>query len=219
MQPDPEIYRQQFCRRLTEMHHEPDLHPADFVIRSSEGTDFPVHRCILATHSPVFAAMLAHDSTEKKQALCELDDIDGESVDILCDYVYGCELGKVNRDNAEKILITADKYDVADLRAFCERLLASTLTVEKAARYLALAEQRGLGTLMEEALFLLKTHRTRKYTTGNHEVPANACHCGPNTSKEDGRTLTLAPTGAGFLAVAIGSGALAIFCAKISRIF
>ncbi|XP_055347425.1 uncharacterized protein LOC129594679 [Paramacrobiotus metropolitanus] len=58
-----ELYRQQFCQRLTDLlHGHPEQHPADFVIRSRDGQNFSVHRFLLMAHSPVFAAMLTHDS-------------------------------------------------------------------------------------------------------------------------------------------------------------
>ncbi|XP_055347442.1 speckle-type POZ protein homolog [Paramacrobiotus metropolitanus] len=160
-EPDQAIYRQQFCNRLADMFSaETNLQSADFTICSSEGQSFSVHRLLLMAFSPVFSAMLTHDSMERQHALCQLDDIDGETVTIFLDYLYGCNMAKVNPDNAEKVLIMADKYAVTDLRSFCELMLSKNLNVENAAKYLACAEQRQLCLLKENAQYLLNTDRT-----------------------------------------------------------
>ncbi|XP_055347461.1 speckle-type POZ protein-like [Paramacrobiotus metropolitanus] len=148
MQPDPNVYRHQFCQRQAGILAKVDQHTTDFVIRSSDGQEFPVHRWLLMAHSPVFVAMLSRNTKENQCALCELDDIDGESAAILRDYICGCETGKVNPENAKVIVIMADKYAIADLRLFCELMLARNVTPENATRYLA--EQRELTTLKEE---------------------------------------------------------------------
>ncbi|XP_055339085.1 speckle-type POZ protein-like [Paramacrobiotus metropolitanus] len=162
LQPHQEVYRQKFCQRLVGMlPGKPAQHSADFVIRSCDGQEFPMHRCLLMAQSPVFAAMLTHNTKEKQRARCEVSDVDGESVAILRDYLYGCETGKINRDNAEKALIMADKYAVADLRCFCELMLTDNVTLENAAKYLELAEQLELDTLKEETVYVLSTGRMR----------------------------------------------------------
>ncbi|XP_055348964.1 uncharacterized protein LOC129595858 [Paramacrobiotus metropolitanus] len=128
---------------------------ADFVIRSQEGTEFHAHRYLLMAQSPIFAAMLTHNSREKQRSRCELQDVDGETVQLLLDYVYGCDTGKITKDNAEKVLIMADKYEMMDLRGLCEQTLADSISVEKAFPYLVLSVQRGLDVLKSAALRMM----------------------------------------------------------------
>ncbi|XP_055347357.1 protein maternal effect lethal 26-like [Paramacrobiotus metropolitanus] len=154
---DPQSYQRKFYQRQTEyLCSILPQHAADFVIRSSNGEEFPVSRYLLMAHSPVFAAMLTHDSKEKEQSRCELDDVDTESVGILLDYVNGCGLAKVNDANAEKAMIMAVKYAIIDLRGYCEHWLANGVTEMNAAKYLALAEQLDLSVLKKAALFVIK---------------------------------------------------------------
>ncbi|XP_055347427.1 speckle-type POZ protein-like [Paramacrobiotus metropolitanus] len=168
IQPDAEVYRQRFCQRLASVvSGDAAQRTTDFVIRSNDGQDFRVHRCLLMVHSPVFAAMLTHDSEENQDGLCELNDIDGESISILRDYVYGCEMEKINLGNVERVLIMADKYAVEDLRSFCESMLAKNISPENATKYLALAEQRGLETLKMEVQYALNTEHAQVQNAAN----------------------------------------------------
>ncbi|XP_055347359.1 speckle-type POZ protein-like [Paramacrobiotus metropolitanus] len=125
---------------------------SDFVLRSSDGKLFPVHGFLLMAHSPVFEAMLSHDSREKQQSQCDLADVDSESVEILVNYLYGCQAERVNINNAEKVLIMADKYQILDLRAVCEALLSETLDVDSMMERYILASHRGLDVLKNAAL-------------------------------------------------------------------
>ncbi|XP_055348962.1 speckle-type POZ protein-like [Paramacrobiotus metropolitanus] len=142
-------------RQIDSYRSEHHQQTADFFVRSKDGIEFPAHRFVLMAQSPFFAVMLTHDSQEKQQSRCELKDKDAESVDILLDYVYGCDTGKVTKDNAEKVLTMADEYELVDLRGFCEQTLADSISVEKALPYLVLSVQRGLDVLKAAALRMM----------------------------------------------------------------
>ncbi|XP_055354288.1 speckle-type POZ protein-like A [Paramacrobiotus metropolitanus] len=103
----------------------------DFVLHSGDGKQFSVSRSFLAAQSPVFSAMFKHNCKENQIARCDLKDVDGESVGILLDYVYGCKFGQINQRNAERVLIMADKYEMLDLRAVCEQILASNIPLRR----------------------------------------------------------------------------------------
>ncbi|XP_055348904.1 speckle-type POZ protein B-like [Paramacrobiotus metropolitanus] len=145
-----------FLQRLIDGYHsQQHKQTADFIIRSRDGTEFHAHRYLLMAQSPVFAAMLTHNSREKQRSRCELKDVDGETVQLLLDYVYGCDTGKITKNNAEKVLIMADKYEMMDLRGHCEQTLADGISVEKAFPYLVLSVQRGLDVLKAAALRMM----------------------------------------------------------------
>ncbi|XP_055352317.1 speckle-type POZ protein homolog [Paramacrobiotus metropolitanus] len=127
----------------------------DFILRSKKGTEFPAHRFILMSQSPVFAAMLTHDTKEKQESRCDLGDIDAECVEILLEYIYGSETGKVTAENAVKVLSMADQYALMDLRAVCEHTLADSISVEKAFLLLTFSAQRGLPVLRAAAMALM----------------------------------------------------------------
>ncbi|XP_055350565.1 protein maternal effect lethal 26-like [Paramacrobiotus metropolitanus] len=124
----------------------------DFCLESSDGQQFYTDMCILMAHSVVFEAMLSHDCVEKTSKYCRLTDIDGETVKILLEYMYGCETGKISPANAEKVLAAADKYDMKELRSFCEGVLTANISSTNAAHCLALSCQRGLDGLQRAVL-------------------------------------------------------------------
>ncbi|XP_055347366.1 TD and POZ domain-containing protein 4-like [Paramacrobiotus metropolitanus] len=145
-----------FLNRQMELLHSRNNHHADFVLRSSDGHKFPVHRFQLAAHSPVFAAMLSHDVREKRTSRCDLIDVDKETVEILLDYLYAFNTARINGTNAEKALAMADKYEIMDLCSICEGILIKSLAVENVVRRFIMAHQRGLKILKEVALRLMR---------------------------------------------------------------
>ncbi|XP_055347355.1 speckle-type POZ protein-like [Paramacrobiotus metropolitanus] len=148
-----------FVKRYTDMlKSEHFRSTTDFTLQSVDGTEFRVHRFQLMAHSPVFAAMLTHDSQEKQSGRCELADIDKETVEILVDYLYGGEAPNVTSSNAEKILSVADKYEMLDLSAHCVQILCDSVSVDNAVHLLILARQRNLTALTEAALAFIGGH-------------------------------------------------------------
>ncbi|XP_055354878.1 speckle-type POZ protein-like [Paramacrobiotus metropolitanus] len=141
----------------------------DFILYSNDGQEFRTSRFLLMAHSPVFAAMLTHDLQEKQQSLCKLADVDPECVEILLDFLYGCGVDKITAANAEKALIMADKYQMADLRRACEDVLLDSVNSETAVRYLILAHQRGLDVLKEVALGVIPKNMKNVLTAKNLE--------------------------------------------------
>ncbi|XP_055353510.1 speckle-type POZ protein B-like [Paramacrobiotus metropolitanus] len=148
-------------RQSSLLMSEDQSHSTDFVLHSSDGQEFAVSCNFFAAQSPVFAAMFKHDCKEKKESRCDLVDVDGESLGILLDYVYGCKFSKINVDNAEKVLVMADKYEMLDLRSVCEQILAENIPLDKAAHYFVLAKQRGLDTLKNAVLDVLPGNMER----------------------------------------------------------
>ncbi|XP_055351599.1 speckle-type POZ protein-like [Paramacrobiotus metropolitanus] len=158
-EPPARLCYQDFRRRQMEMYRAGPQPYTDFLLRSSDGREFRVHRFLLAAHSPVFLAMLTHDSQEKQQSHCDVADLDGECVEILVDYLYGCEADKLNAVNAEKVKFMADKYQILDLRAVCERMIAESVTVDSAVVRFLMARQRGLDVLKDAALRIMAQNK------------------------------------------------------------
>ncbi|XP_055347353.1 speckle-type POZ protein-like [Paramacrobiotus metropolitanus] len=145
-------------RQMDEYRAAPSLY-TDFILRTSDGQEFPVNRFLLAAHSPVFSAMLTHDSQENQQAHCDLTDVDEENVGILLDYLYGCDTDQLNTDNVEKVLFMADKYQIMDLRSVCEGMMAESVTVDNVVNRFLMARQRGLDVLKDSALRIMAQNK------------------------------------------------------------
>jgi BTB/POZ domain len=100
---------------------------------------FPGHKIILAGRSPVFAAMFKHDMKEKETSEVEIEDMDPAVFQKMLKFIYTteCDVG----EHAEELLMAADRYDVKDLKEFCEEELMSKLTVDNAVRMLILSDK------------------------------------------------------------------------------
>ena len=62
---------------------------SDIILRASDGKEFPAHKLILASRSPVFETMFYHkEFKENKENLICFEDIDSELMKHLLDYVY-----------------------------------------------------------------------------------------------------------------------------------
>jgi speckle-type POZ protein len=133
-QPQTAHNRRKFCEDLASI----TAHKyADFVFKV-ENVKIPAHRVILATRSPVFAAMFQHDMTESKTNEAEVTDVTPESFKALLRFIYTghCEVGNL----AEELLVAANKYDIPELKQLCAKELGKKLTVGNAVRLLILSD-------------------------------------------------------------------------------
>lgn len=112
---------------------------------------FSVHRGILATRSPVFAAMLKNHTAESISGTATLIDVDGKTLEILLSFMYSADASRVG-EKAEELLVVADKYDIADLREVAVHHLFDKVTVKNARRLLMLADQMSLSSLKQKVL-------------------------------------------------------------------
>ena len=111
------------------------------VTLSVDGKDLLVHKAILAARSSVFAAMFEHEMKGSRENRVVIQDVSYEAVKEMVAYIY---TGKSpNIDMTEDILQLADKYDLDELKATCETILCSKITIENAANLLILAEMHG----------------------------------------------------------------------------
>lgn len=96
------------------------------------------HSLIIASGSPVLAAMFQNNCKEKQEKVVEIKDIDPSVFDNLLRYIY---TGDSDWDNVNvaDLLIAADKYQVESLKKECAFHLAQDLTVENATQYLVMA--------------------------------------------------------------------------------
>ncbi|XP_058790351.1 speckle-type POZ protein-like A isoform X2 [Phymastichus coffea] len=87
---------------------------SDFKLIAGDET-FYVHKCILTTHSPVFAAMFRSDMSEKNQAFADIPDIDPDTLREMLRFIYIAEVDQLD-ELAGSLWIAADKYEVKGLK-------------------------------------------------------------------------------------------------------
>ena len=87
-----------------------DTSLSDVVLRTTvDGREFPAHKLVLSTRSPVFQAMFSHGSmVENVNNLVEVAEMRGEVMQSLLDYIYSGTIGDI-KNLAPELLEAADK--------------------------------------------------------------------------------------------------------------
>lgn len=100
------------------------------------------HTCILASGSPVLAAMFKHNFKENVEKVVEIADIKWNIFAALLRFLYTRETDLENTDAAAELLVAADKYAIDSLKEECAAYITQNLTVENAISYAVLANLR-----------------------------------------------------------------------------
>jgi hypothetical protein len=108
---------------------------------------------ILASGSPVLAAMFENDFEEKQKRIANITDIKANIFENLLQHIYTGEVAlETEVEDVAELLIAADKYAVETLKEECALYLSNDLKVENAARYLVLAHLHNSTVLHESTL-------------------------------------------------------------------
>ncbi|XP_051161489.1 speckle-type POZ protein-like [Leptopilina boulardi] len=93
-----------------------------------DNKEFPAHKIMLASASPVFEKMFSHQMKENITNTVELNDTDPDAFKEMLNFIY---TGNVdNLDNvAFGLYILANKYDISKLKIICEQYLEKCLAV------------------------------------------------------------------------------------------
>lgn len=88
--------------------------------------EFAVHKIVLAAKSKYFLNMLTSDCVETKENIVRIMDMKKTILleflrFIYCGYFYGI------KENAEELLVVADKYQIEDLKNVCEQYFSNGL--------------------------------------------------------------------------------------------
>uniref|UniRef100_A0A0P5SME4 Btb/poz domain-containing protein n=1 Tax=Daphnia magna TaxID=35525 RepID=A0A0P5SME4_9CRUS len=119
------------------------------------------HTLILASGSPVLAAMFQHDFTENQKKVVLIKDIEANVFEELLCFIYTGNFSVTNVDVA-KLLVAADKYAVETLKEECAMYLANNLTVENALLYLVKSHLHNSPLLYQSALgFITKKENAK----------------------------------------------------------
>lgn len=113
----------------------------DFTVKVGE-KEIDVHKAILAARSPVFAAMLNHESTsEAKTGVLVIKDVEYSVIKEMLHFIYsGRSSSDLNDQQASDLLIAADKYRLDELKNYCELSLIHLLTTENACQLLVIGD-------------------------------------------------------------------------------
>ena len=111
------------------------------------------HTLILASGSPVLAAMFQHNFKENHEKVVLIKEIEPNVFEELLCYIYTGRFNGSGRNvDVAELFIAADKYAVETLKEECALILSRKLKVENAAQYLVLAHLHNSPRLHEASL-------------------------------------------------------------------
>ncbi|XP_049945415.1 inversin-like [Schistocerca serialis cubense] len=120
-------------------------------------TRLAAHREVLAARSPVFAAMLQHDTPEASSGEISITDVEGPVLSLLLAYMYTLQAPQVP-SMAAQLLAAADRYGLLALKGECEKQLVAQLAVETAAATAVLAVRHSCRNLTSAAVAFIKAN-------------------------------------------------------------
>lgn len=106
---------------------------------------------MLSVSSPFFNAMFNSDMKEKNEKEIRIEEVDGETLELLIKYCY---LGTIaiNEDNVEKILSSACRFQMSNVVSACSKFLGKQLHFSNAIGFNIFAEQQSCADLHEISL-------------------------------------------------------------------
>lgn len=131
---------------------------SDFQLVSRDKKEFLVHRAFLIARSPIFAAMLTTSSLLSVADKCHSIDLNGETLEILLKFVYTWSSEGITVENAEKVLMAANKYGISGLKSVCEYHTLFSMSPQNSAYLLLLGSQYNLQKLITAAFDHLAEH-------------------------------------------------------------
>ncbi|KAL7296035.1 hypothetical protein TKK_0010590 [Trichogramma kaykai] len=137
-------------------------HLSDVMLRTECGSTFPAHKVLLASVSPVFAAMFKSDMSENEENVIKISDIRYEVLLEMLRYIYlGIIDVKKDTETCCELLGAADKYDIQGLRKKCEQVLCSCLLPENAINIYRSATAYNAPDLKEEVVKFMKENASK----------------------------------------------------------
>lgn len=102
---------------------------------------FQVHKTMICSHSPVFAAMFEHDTLEKAKSRIYIDDISADTLKEMISFIYFGSTSQMSHELAMDLYAAADKYAMTDLKRRCSNFLTKNLTKELVLDVLIMADR------------------------------------------------------------------------------
>ena len=113
--------------------------------------EFPAHRVVLAASSPYFRAMFTNEHLESKQTRISLQQVDGDTLELLLDFIYSSEL-KISEDNVQNLLAGSSLLQLIPVVEGCCNFLQVHLDSENCIGISTFAEMHGCRTLRDVSL-------------------------------------------------------------------
>ncbi|XP_043479828.1 speckle-type POZ protein-like [Leptopilina heterotoma] len=124
-----------------------------------EDQKFTAHKIILASRSPVFAAMFKNKMTEGLTSIVEIDDIKPAIFQKMMNFIYTDRVENLE-ESAVELIYVAEKYQLEKLKNLCINSLNDKLSINTVIKTLEVAELYSIDLLKNECLSFISE---RKY--------------------------------------------------------
>lgn len=132
------------------------------------GTKFHAHKNILATKSPVFAAMFEHPMKEKLNSEVEIGGIDQKVFKEMLRFMYVTKVDDIE-NIADRLLVAADRYSLEALKTMCEETLIANLSRENAVEYLRIADLHNVPNLKNQIIEFIVSNAKELVNVSEYE--------------------------------------------------
>lgn len=163
-------YEQQLTELLPRLRLDPSLASFIDVVLIVEGKRFEAHRVVLASASPVLAAMFSNGMRETRMREITLHDIDVRSWSLAQDFIYTGKLPEIRMGAALKLLKVAAMYQMDALIPVVVTTIEGMLFPFNCCQVFSVAEALDLRQLKSQAEHLVQYHyhwisTTRQFRT------------------------------------------------------
>ena len=136
------------------------LGPCDLTLVAKGGKQFQVHRNVLLRASPFFEKLLSSDMKESNEGVIRLPTVtDSQMADIL-HFIYNGSVQFTSRENAEKLIETADFLLLSNLKTMAGKFLEQHMTTETCISMSYLAEQYSCEELVASTQMFVNSNFT-----------------------------------------------------------
>jgi len=150
------------------------LNHSDVTLQVGEEA-FPAHKAILSARSQVFASMFDHNMIEQQSSVVEIADMEALVMRHFLHFLYTGELGAaLDVQLAKDLFMAADKYQVHQLKTFCEAFMSKNLTPENVSYVMVLAHLHACVDLKHQAMDFFSSCASRVMESPAWEEVASA---------------------------------------------
>lgn len=133
---------------------------SDFVLISSSKREFPVHRIILAAHSPILRDLMKENSESL------VVDITDNDMELFLQFIYMGTVKNVLKQDCKQLLNIAKKFEVQALFLLAQHVIGDTVDVDNAVDIAILAKKYKLDDLLSKVCDFIADHPEVTNTKG-----------------------------------------------------
>lgn len=129
---------------------------SDFVLKSSDGKEFKVHKSVLGARSKVFEEIFTSNSSKKAQTQAvNITDFDSKTIEHLLNYIYSHKAENID-DCARKLILAADKYGLDELKNICADNILKNLSIQKVVEVFLISEKINARKLFHRCIGIIE---------------------------------------------------------------